>query len=83
MAFAFTISGQRMAGNHRYKWGTFTNAAGDTGGPIGTGLRAIFSAGVRITSHLGATEPQVSDSAGTLTLVTDDGVDGEWWTEGL
>lgn len=83
MAFASTVSGNSVHGNHRVVWGTFTNTDADSGGDIDTGLDTVFGFMLIPTSHLGSTQPKYSASGGTVTLVTDNGVDGNWYAIGL
>ncbi len=64
-------------------YGTFTNAATETGGTITTGLSAVFGFSVIPTSHVGATMPKYSVSGGTVTLSCDTGLDGNWSAWGI
>lgn len=82
MAFASTTL-STLIGNKRMKYGTFTNAAGDTGGTITSGLSNIEAACAGISSHVGATHPKLATSGGTITLTCDDGVDGWWLAVGI
>lgn len=70
-------------GNKRVKFGTFTNTDTDSGGAITTGLKALDAYGSEVTSHTDASKPKNTVSGGTLTLVTDNGVDGLWWAIGV
>ncbi len=84
MAFAFTNDNRPLSiGNARMRTGTFTNASGDTGGAIVTGLNGIFACNVWITSHVNANVPKYTVSAGTITLLTNDNVDGGWYAIGI
>lgn len=83
MAFASTVSGNSIHGNHRVVWGTFTNTDTDSGGSIDTGFDTIFGFMVIPTSHSGVLAPKYSASGGTVTLVTGNGVDGNWYAVGL
>jgi len=84
MAFAFTNDNRPLSlGNARMRTGTFTNGAGETGGAITTGLNGIFAAGTECNSHVGTTVPKYTRSSGTLTLVTGEHVDGQWWAIGV
>ena len=78
MAFAYTISDRTIYGNHRIVTGTFTNGETDSGGNIVTGLDYVFGFSCIPTGQVGATMPKYSVSGGTITLVTDNGVDGNW-----
>lgn len=77
MAFASTTL-STLVGNKRMKYGTFTNAAGDSGGTITTGLSNIEAACAGISSHMDATPPKLAISGGTITLTCEDDSDG-WW----
>lgn len=41
MAFSYDQTGETVAGNLRFRSGTFTNAGGSTGGDITTGLDQV------------------------------------------
>ena len=84
MAFAYTNDNRPLSlGNARMRTGTFTNAAGDTGGAITTGLNGIFAAGTEVNSHVGTQAVKYTRSNGTLTIVTGENVDGQWWAIGV
>jgi len=83
MAFASTVSSSTVMGNKRWKFGTFTNGAMDTGGSIITGLDAIDACGVFTTSDVDAATPKFTVSGGTITLVTGSNIDGNWWAVGV
>lgn len=80
MAFSYTVDTTRSVhGNHRVVTGTWTNTDTDSGGDVVTSLDYIFGfLPTPTTSHVGATMPKYSVSGGTATLVTDNGVDGNW-----
>ena len=83
MAFAFTTDKQGVIGDMRYATGTFTNAGGDTGGDIITGLRYVIHASLQHTgAAVAANAPAINETfptaPGTLTIVTDDDADGIW-----
>jgi len=85
MAFASSTTtqpGPAVIGSLRLIFGTFTNAAGDVGGAISTGFGVIVACGVFYTSHVGSQSPKYTVSGGTITIVTEDGVDGNWWAIG-
>lgn len=82
MTFANAVSGSTVFGDLRFKYGTFTNGAQDTGGAISTGLSAIFAYGVHVDSHVGSNQPKCTINGGTLTIVTEEGADGRWWAVG-
>jgi hypothetical protein len=83
MAFTSAIVGRNFSGSKARTWGTFTNAGGDTGGNIDTGLRMCES--IKLT-HTGAavvaSAPVVNETLPVLgnavTIVTVDGADGLW-----
>lgn len=87
MAFASTITERSIFGNKAFSWGTFTNASGDTGGDIDTGLttcEAIFlQAGGSSVIATAATVNETLPVAGSaVTIVTDDNEDGTWFAFG-
>lgn len=85
MAFSTTTTtapGPAVVGPYKLITGTFTNATGDVGGAISTGLNAIVACDVFITSHIGSQNPKFTVSGGTITIVTEDGADGNWWAIG-
>ena len=65
MAFASTVKSNTVFGNKRVVFGQFTQASGDTGGAIATGLSSLayFDASYMVAS---------SDSSGTVTITTAD-----------
>ena len=83
MAFVSTVTDQSVHGNHRVKWGTYTNTDTDSGGDIDTGFSTVFGFSTVSTGHVGVTNPKYTASAGTITLVTDNGDDGNWFAIGL
>lgn len=83
MAFSSSVTTSTIAGNKRLVFGTFTNADTDSGGSITTGLKVVDWFGLFPTSHVGATDAKVTISAGTVTLVTDNGLDGTWMAIGV
>ena len=83
MAFSYTVT--KKIGISRTKsfvWGTFTNGANDSGGAVSTGLKACDVWIPVISSHTGGTGIKTSISGGTVTIVTDDDVDGTWFAIG-
>ena len=81
MAFSTTTStqpGPAVVGPYKLITGTWTQAAGDVGGTISTGLSAIVLPSVWVTSHVGTQEPKFTVSGGSITIVTSDGVSGGW-----
>jgi len=88
MAFAYTVDEETVFGNKRIKVGTFTNAGGDTGGDIVTGLNSVEFIQLQHTgSAVAANAPAVNETlplaSGSVTVVTDDGADGVWFAIGL
>ncbi len=63
MAFASTITDKTVMGNKRVNMGQYTQASGDTGGAIETGLSRV-----EYFDATGATK--VSDASGTVTIIT-------------
>lgn len=86
MAVAFTVTGSSVTGDQKRVWGTFTSASGDTSAslaPSKHGLNNITDFHVRL-NRIGAEQPLVTNSAGTLTLAWDDtlGASGTWTVTG-
>jgi hypothetical protein len=82
MAFTDTVVGRTVLGNMRFVYGRFDNAVADSGGDIETGLSQIIAHGLTVTSHVGSTDPKATVSLGTITVVTNDAIDGLWWAIG-
>jgi hypothetical protein len=87
MAFAFTRDGKSVMGNKRVAWGTFTNASGDTGGNIDTGLVLVESmyfagSGAGALTALPSVNETLPASGGAITIVCADGEDGYWFAIG-
>ena len=81
MAFAYTTLGLSTgAGSMCRTWGTFTNASGDSGGTINTGLSNVVSVDLTVTSHYNAAKPKVTitTSSPSVTVVTGDANSGNW-----
>jgi hypothetical protein len=78
MAFASTVTDQTVVGNIRMVYGTFTNGETDSGGDITPGLDNVRGFSCVPTGQVGATMPKYSFASGVITLVTDNGVDGNW-----
>lgn len=83
MAFVDTVSGRTVYGNHRVVWGTYAQGETDAGGDIETGMDVVYGFSTVPTGQVGSTAPKYSVSGGTVTLVTDNGVDGNWIAFGL
>jgi len=83
MAFSSSITSRDSWGSKAVTQGTFTNAGGDTGGDIDTGLHQcemiILQHG---KSAVIANQPVINETlpvAGSaVTIVTDAGEDGTW-----
>lgn len=78
MAFAKTIGTPQLFGNKKVVMGQFTQASGDTGGAIATGLATVdyFEASYSTDN---------ADSSGTVTITTADPGDdqtGYWMAMG-
>ena len=80
MAFTSSVVGNfAVSRSKRLSFGTFTNAATDSGGDIDTGLKACDAVFLTCSSHYNTAGARLSSiSAGTATVVTDDGADGYW-----
>lgn len=65
-------------GNYEVSFGTFTNASGDTGGDIATGLSSVNVPLLTLNSTaVSSNAPAVTSiSGGTVSIITDDNVDG-------
>lgn len=63
MAFASSITNRTVFGNMRVHIGTFTQASGDTGGSITTGLRDVLFFNCMAATNL-------SESSGVVTVTT-------------
>ena len=64
MAFSSSISKRTAMGNKRVNYGTFSQASGDTGGNIDTGLAVVEY--FECMAAIG-----LSESSGTVTVTTD------------
>ncbi len=87
MSFASAITGRGNMGNKAFVFGTFTNAGGDTGGNVNTGLhRCEFMALQHNAGAVVANQPVVNETlpvdGSAVTIVSDDGADGYWWAFG-
>lgn len=87
MAFASTRTATfGISRSKRISVGTFTNASGDTGGDIVTGLKFVDTFVWSCSSHFGTEVIKVtknSGTGGTVALVTSDNADGDWMAVGL
>lgn len=87
MVMAYTVDEQGVIGHCRWATGTFTNAGGETGGEVVTGLRRVMFAKLQHTGNaVVASAPSINeafpDAPGSLTIVTVDGADGLWFAIG-
>ena len=79
MAFSSTMLGNfAVSRSKRLSFGTFTNAAADSGGDIDTGLSACDAIFLSASTEPNSGTYNVTISAGTATVVTEDGADGYW-----
>ena len=84
LTFSYTVDtkdGLRTYwGQNEVSFGTWTNGSGDTGGDIDTKLSSVVN--VQLTSYktsVASNEPAVTAiSGGTVSIITDDNVDGYW-----
>lgn len=86
MAFSAAVTDVVNIGSRRLAFGTYTNAAADSGGTITTGLKTVQCFISNESSHLGGESPKVtknSPAAGQVAIVTSDGTDGEWIAIGI
>jgi hypothetical protein len=92
MTFSSTRTEYGNSGSKAVTRGTYTNAGGDTGGDIDTGLTictAMFLTEKGSTAStdvpvVNATFPTTGEgiSGAAIAIVTQDGVDGYWEAEG-
>lgn len=83
MAFASAKLGENVVGNQRMVWGTYTNAGGDTGGDINTGLHSVHNMilqprGTAVNANAPVINETLPCAGSAVTIVTDDGADGYW-----
>jgi len=87
MAFTSAVDFVNVSGGRRLSAGTWTNAAGDSGGTINTGLKHCNVFVWSANSHFGGPDVKVtknpSGSPGSVTIVTGDNVDADWFAMGL
>jgi hypothetical protein len=87
MAFASTIVGETVFGNKRVHTGTFTNAGGDSGGNINTGLNLCEFISLQVNSaavvaNVAVTNETFPVAGAAVTIVTNADDDGTWWAYG-
>jgi len=88
MAFSSTITARPCAmGNKRVAVGTFTQAGGDTGGDINTGLRScefimLQTTGAAASADQSAVDETLPVDGSAVTIVTTAGVVGNWLAVG-
>jgi len=82
MAFSSTITATFVAGSKRIAFGTFTNASGDTGGDITTGLAVVDAMWLQYSgTAVVADAPVINETfplTTAVTIVTVDNADGYW-----
>ena len=86
MAFSSTVDENNVSGGRRITAGTWTNAAGDTGGLINTGLKYCSVFLWSNNSHIGGEVVKVTKNdtnPGNVAIVTSDGIDGDWLAMGI
>ena len=89
MAYAFTVDRSSIEGGRKKVVGTFTTATGDNSGTLDVsvhGLNYVQTHRVNFTpGGLNTPVPKVTNSSGTLTIVSDDtqGYSGNWEVTGL
>lgn len=82
MAFTYTVTSKENLGSVSLIYGTYTSAAGDSGGTITTGFGAVVAFGTVPTGAVEETLPKYSVSSGVVTLVLNDNSDGNWFAIG-
>jgi len=86
VAFTSAVDDVVVAGSRRIAFGTFTNASGDSGGTIKTGLKYCNTFVYSATSHLGGEQVKVTKNSvtpGDVLIVTSDNIDGDWVAFGI
>lgn len=78
MAFSYAITGRENVGSITMLYGTYTNTDTDSGGTITTGFGTVMSFSTIPTGQVDAVAPKYSESGGVITVVTGNGVDGNW-----
>ena len=81
MAFSSTRK-MRASQAFRVSAGTFTQAAGDVGGTIDTGIKNILYASISASGQVETTLPKITWSGAVLTIITTDDFDGYWFAIG-
>jgi hypothetical protein len=87
MAFASAITGQTYFGNKKIVFGTYTNAGGDTGGDIVTGLincEGLFlqPKGAAVIANAAVVNETFPVAGGSITIVNTADEDGTWMAIG-
>ena len=88
MAIAYTVTSVQSLGSLRAAHGTFTSAAGDSGGTLGAsthGLNYIVDYRISLdTGGLNTPQPKATVSSGTITWTVDDtlGYSGKFYVAG-
>ena len=83
MTFAVNNDGKFVCGNKEIAYGRYTNAGGDTGGEVTTGMAYIETfhlthTGAAVATNSPAANETFPLAKGAVTIVTDDGSDGVW-----
>ena len=87
MTFAYTISGKSYIGDLMLVWGTYTNASGDTGGDVSTGLGTVYHfhmqpKGTAVVASNPVANETFPLASGDVTVVNTDNEDGYWFAIG-
>lgn len=87
MAFASTITSYGVRGNKKFRTGTYTNGAEDSGGNIDTGLTVctdivLIPTGATVNTNAPVVNETFPFAGNAITIVTDAGADGNWEAEG-
>lgn len=82
MAFSFTVSGRENLGSVTLLYGTYTSAAGDSGGSITTGFGAVMAFSYVPNGAVEEGNCKYSQSSGVVTVVLPDNSDGNWMAIG-
>ena len=88
MAFSSTVTIKTQFGNKRIHYGTFTQAGGDTGGDINTGLRSceammLQTSGAAVSADQSSVNETLPCAGSAITIVTTAGAVGYWLAVGL
>ena len=83
MSFSSAITHHDVWGSTAITKGTYTNAGGDTGGNIDTGLKLcqglfLQPIGGAVNTNAPVVNETLPVAGSAVTIVTDDGADGIW-----